>query len=93
MTWEPLPSAKLITDRGATVEWAVLGQHIAALAQAEPGTAVGITAYQPGGEGPPAAVQLLTLPEERLAIEVNLSYGTRGSRYHGVKLAGSSARI
>ncbi|MDY1006343.1 hypothetical protein [Curtobacterium sp. CFBP9011] len=93
MTWELLPTATLVTDHGATVEWAVLGQHIAVLAQAEPGTAAGIVAYQPGEKERLAAVQLLTLSEGRLAVEVTFSYGTRGSRYQRVQPAGSSARI
>ncbi|MBA8988839.1 hypothetical protein FHW23_000071 [Curtobacterium pusillum] len=93
MTWELVPTATLVTDAGATVEWAVLEKHIAALAQAEPGSAARITALRPGEEEALTAVQLITLPDGRLAVEVNFSYGTRGSLYQRVKPADSPTRI
>lgn len=96
MTWELLPDTRLVTDDGddvVIVKWAALEQHITELGQAKPGTAAGITAYQVGRKQPLAAVQLLALTEGKLAVEVNFSYGTRGSRYQRVKPAGSSARV
>lgn len=93
MTWEQRPNATLVTEGGITVEWTALGQHIAALARTEPGAAAGIFAYPTDEEHPLAAVQLLTLPDGRLTVEVNFNYGTRGSKYQRVKPAGSSGSI
>ncbi|NQW89619.1 hypothetical protein HQQ88_04835 [Curtobacterium sp. VKM Ac-2861] len=90
MTWEQLPTAALVTDAGVSVEWAALESHIAALALAKPGSAAGITAYRPGEEKQAAAVQLLTLPQGRLAVEVNIGCGNGGNRYQRVKPAGAS---
>jgi hypothetical protein len=64
------PTATLATDGGTPVECSALGQHIAALARVEPDTASGITAQRAREARPVAAMQLRTLPQSRLAVEV-----------------------